>query len=319
METIAPRFEWSMTFLAITELGSFTKAAERLGCSKAYASKQVTALEKALAVKLLHRTTRTVRPTEAGLVYLDYCRSLRDTLSKAERTVSNLRGDVAGRIKMSVPTTFGVEFMCDFITSLHALYPAIEIDLDLSTEQRDLVAGRFDLALRFSRTVNDHLIAKPLGLMDDWVVLGPGLAARHDRVLHPADLAGLPCLCNSHFDDDEQWMFIRDGQSEVVKVRHWARMNNYPLMRRAALADLGLAKLPSYLVHEDVATGRLQRVLADWELPRKPVYLVFPDQRPLPRKVRAAIDHFSDWYLSGKAGQTLPTERHGAAAPDTTG
>lgn len=304
METIAPRFEWAMTFLAIAELGSFTKAAERLGCSKAYASKQVSALEEALSVKLLHRTTRNVRPTETGLVYLDYCRRLRDTLSEAERTVSNLRGEVAGRIKMSVPTTFGVEFMCDFIVSLRQTYPAIEVDLDLSTEQRDLVAGRYDLALRFSRTVADHLIAKPLGLVEDWVVLSPALAARYGLIAHPLDLQALPCLCNSHLADDEQWMFIREGCSQIVEVQHWARMNNYPLMRRAALADVGLAKLPSYLVQGDVAAGRLLRVLADWELPHKPVYLVFPDQRPLPRKVRAVIDHFSEWYLAGR-GRSL--------------
>lgn len=308
METIAPRFEWAMTFLSVAELGSFTKAAERLGCSKAYASKQVSALEEALSVKLLHRTTRNVRPTETGQIYLDYCLRLRDTLSEAERTVSNLRGDVAGRIKMSVPTTFGVEFMCHFISSLHAAYPALEIDLDLSAEQRDLVAGRYDLALRFSRTVTGHLIAKPLGLVEDWIVLSPGLARQHASITHPSQLEGLPCLCNSHFDDDEQWMFIRQGRSELAKVKHWVRMNNYPLMRRAALGDLGLAKLPSYLVQNDVKAGRLLRVLADWELPHKPVYLVFPDQRPLPRKVRVVIDHFSEWYLAGKGWSALSDE-----------
>lgn len=302
METIAPRFEWAMTFLAIAELGSFTKAAEHLGCSKAYASKQVSSLEDALSVKLLHRTTRQVRPTETGLIYLDYCRRLRDTLGEAERTVSNIRVEVSGRIRMSVPTTFGVEFMCDFVASLHTRYPAIEVDLDLSTEQRDLVAGRYDLALRFSRNVTPHLIAKPLGLVEDWIVMSPALAARSKAIRVPADLTEMPCLCNSHFEDDEQWLFLKDGQSEVVQVRHWVRMNNYPLMRRAALTDLGLAKLPAYLVHDDVSAGRLVRVLADCELPHKPVYLVFPDQRPLPRKVRAVIDHFSDWFLDSQGG-----------------
>ena len=85
-------------------------------------------------------------------------------------------------------------------------------------------------------------------------------------------------------------------------------MNNYPLMRRAALSHLGLAKLPSYLVHGDVVAGRLMRVLDDWELPHKPVYLVFPDQRPLPRKVRAVIDHFNDWFLAGKGWCKEPPE-----------
>jgi DNA-binding transcriptional LysR family regulator len=298
METIAPRFEWAMTFLAIVEFGSFTKAAEHLGCSKGYVSKQISSLEKALAARLLHRTTRQVRPTETGRVYLDYCRRLRDTLSEAERTVSNLRSEVSGRIKISVPTTFGVEYMCDFIASLHTKYPAIEVDLDLSTEKRDLVANRYDLALRFGRSVDPRLIAKPLGVVEDWIVRSPAVAHWQGPITHPADLASKPCLCNSHFEDDVQWMFLQDGRVEVVPVQHWLRMNNYPLMRRAVLAGLGIAKLPSYLVERDVEAGRIERVLSDFKLPHMPVYLVFPDQRPLPKKVRVVIDHINDWFLA---------------------
>jgi len=308
METIAPRFEWAMALLAVAEHGSFTKAAEALNCSKAYISKQVGFLEQALSVRLLHRTTRSVTPTEVGLVYLDYCRSLRDTLGEAERSVSTLRNEVSGRVRMSVPMTFGIQVMSDLLSALHDAHPALTLDLDLSADPRDLVAGRYDLALRFSPNIDPRLIAKPLGNFDDWIVASPAFIAQHGTPTLPIELAGKPCLSNPHFVDHQRWVFTRDGVQQAVTVQHWLRMNSFLAMRRAALAGLGHARLPVYVVEGDVRDGNLVRLLADHALPSTPVYLVFPDQRPLPRKVRVAIDHVCDWierYLSGGAGQPL--------------
>ena len=312
METIAPRFEWAMAFLAVAEHGSFTKAADTLNCSKAYISKQVGFLEQALSVRLLHRTTRSVMPTEVGLVYLDYCRSLRDTLSEAERSVSSLRDEAKGRIRMSVPMTFGIQVTSELLSALHAAHPALTLDLDLSADPRDLVAGRYDLALRFSPNIDPRLIAKPLGHFDDWVVASPELVARHGMPGEPAELADKPCLSNPHFVDHQRWVFTRRGVQQAVTVHHWLRMNSFLAMRRAALEGLGYARLPVYAVEEDVRDGRLVRVLAEHALPSTPVYLVFPDLRPLPRKVRVAIDHVCDWierYLAGRAAQVMHSTR----------
>lgn len=306
METIAPRFEWAMAFLAVAEQGSFTKAADALNCSKAYISKQVGFLEQALSVRLLHRTTRRVTPTEVGLVYLDYCRSLRDTLGEAERSVSSLRDEVSGRIRMSVPMTFGIQVMSELLTALHAEHPALTLDLDLSADPRDLAAGRYDLALRFSPNIDPNLIAKPLGHFDDWIVAAPALIAQHGSPSEPNELADKPCLSNPHFVDHQRWVFTRDGLQQTVPVQHWLRMNSFLAMRQAALAGLGYARLPVYAVEDDVRRGSLVRLLAGHALPSTPVYLVFPDQRPLPRKVRVAIDHVCQWierYLRDGAGK----------------
>ena len=305
METIAPRFEWAMAFLAVAEHGSFTKAADALNCSKAYISKQVGFLEQALSVRLLHRTTRRVTPTEVGLVYLDYCRNLRETLSEAERSVSSLRDEVRGRIRMSVPMTFGIQVMSDLLSALHAAHPGLTLDLDLSADPRDLVAGRYDLALRLSPDIDPRLIAKPLGQFEDWVVAAPAVVASQGTPCEPGDLAGKPCLSNPHFADHQRWVFTRDGVEQAVTVHHWLRMNSFLAMRQAALAGLGYARLPLYVVERDVRHGSLVRVLADHALPSTPVYLVFPDQRPLPRKVRVAIDHVCGWIERYLAGQAL--------------
>jgi DNA-binding transcriptional LysR family regulator len=300
VETIEPRFEWAMAFLAVAECGSFTRAAERMGCSKAYVSKQVAALERALGAKLLHRTTRRLQPTETGAMYLEYCLRLRETLGEAERAVSNLRTEVRGKVRMSVPTTFGMEFMAELLLALRQAYPALEVELDLSTQQRDLVAEGIDLAVRFTRSLDSRLIAKPLAVLHDWVLGSPAALRRHGTPQHPRDLAQLPCLSNSHFKGDEQWLFMRDGEQAVVDVRHWLRVNNYPLMKRLTLLGDGFAKLPAFLVQREVAAGELVRVLPDHELPSTPVYLVFPDQRPLPRKVRAAVDFVAEWFRRGR-------------------
>lgn len=288
-----------MAFLAVTECHSFTRAAEQMGCSKAYVSKQVQALERSLGVKLLHRTTRSLRPTETGALYAEYCGRLRDTLSEAERAVSNMHTEVRGRVAMTVPTTFGMEFMGDLLRALHDSLPEMEIDLDLNTRQRDLIADGIDVAIRFSRTLDQRLIAKPLGVLQDWVVAAPSALLAYGEPKQPQDLSGIPCLSNSHFKGDDQLLFTQGAERQGITIRHWLRLNNFPLMKRLALGGMGFAKLPAFLVQREVASGELIRVLADYELPSTPIYLVFCDQRPLPRKIRATVDFVSEWFRQG--------------------
>lgn len=300
METIERHFEWAMAFLCVAENGSFTLAAEKTDCSKASMSKKVAALERALGTKLFHRTTRRLQVTETGSTYLEYCQRLRETLQDAERALSNLRTEVSGKVRMSVPTTFGMAFMAELLLALRKAYPDLEVELDLSTRPRDLVADGIDLAVRLSQSLDARLIAKPLAVLHDWILASPATLKRHGTPHRPEDLAPLPCLSNCHFKDDAQWLFMRDEEQVVVDVRHWLRVNNFPLIKRLALLDGGFAKLPAFLVRQEVASGELIRVLADHQLPSTPAYLVFPDQRPLPRKVRVVVDFVSKWFQQGR-------------------
>ncbi len=305
METISPQFDWAMSFLAVAEAGSITKAADRLGTSKAHVSKQLSKLEQALGVQLLFRTTRRLSLTEAGTTYLAYCRQLRDTLDEAEHAVSDFRQEVRGRVRITVPTTFGVTYMSELVLAFRQRYPEVEVDLDLSREQRDLIADGFDAAIRSTRTPDDRLVAKPLFAAADWVVASPQALAQFGEPLAPQDLSGKPCIVNTHFKDDGKWLFMRGEATEVVPVGHWLRTNDYTLSRRLALDGAGFVRLPRFAVEEDVRAGRLVRVLADYAQPHTPFYLIFPQRRPQPAKVRALLDFIEQWFRNKPAESVL--------------
>lgn len=299
METINARFDWAMAFLAAVEHGSFTQGAEAIGCSKSYLSKQVSQLEQALGVQLLYRTTRRISLTEAGHTYLAYCRQLQDTLKEAERTVSGLRQEISGKLKITAPNTFAHTFMAELLLAFRQRYPAIEIEFDVSRRQRDLLAEGFDAAIRSGQIEDERLIAKPIGVQENWLVAAPALLAQWGTPTAPQQLAGKPCLVNSYSKGEAQWLFLHEQHNEAVAIKPWLVINDYPLMRRVALAGGGFTKLPRYLVEPDVQAGTLTRVLPGYQLPHYPLFLVFPQRRPQPPKVRALVDFIDAWFNQG--------------------
>jgi DNA-binding transcriptional LysR family regulator len=186
METITPRFDWSMTFLAVAECSGFSAAATQLGLSKAYVSKQVLQLEQELGVTLLYRTTRRVTLTEAGRQYLGYCRQLRETMEQARRAIGSLHAEVSGRIRLSAPVSLGVAFIGDMLLAFRQRYPETEIELDLSQQSRDLMSDGFDLALRMGPISDERLVALPLALIEEWVVVAPDQVQQLGAIETPA-------------------------------------------------------------------------------------------------------------------------------------
>ncbi|MGQ5521971.1 LysR substrate-binding domain-containing protein [Chitinimonas sp. PSY-7] len=296
METIPPQFPWLMTFLAVVEHGSFSAAAEHLGHSKAYVSKQVTQLERALGVLLLHRTTRRISLTEPGQHYLRYCQQLRDTMDEASRAIGNLRIEVSGLVRLSTPTSLGVAYVGDLLLAFRTRYPQVQVELDLSQQTRDLVGERFDLAIRSGQVQDDRLIARPLGIIEEWIVAAPALLTKLGCPQMPSALLGQPCIINNYFSDGARWLFMRAGQHEYVEMSCDFCVNSYPAQRHLALAGAGYVKVPSYLVAQDVQQGQLCRVLEDYALPHMPLYLVYPPLHPQPAKVRGLIDFIVDWF-----------------------
>lgn len=285
-----------MAFLTAVEQGSFTKAAETLGCSKSYLSKQVSQLEKALGIQLLYRTTRRISLTEAGRTYLDYCKQLKETLSEAERMVSGLRQEVSGKLRITAPNTFAHTYMAEMLMAFRQRYPALDIEFDVSRRQHDLIAEGFDAAIRQGQIQDERLIAKPIGVQEDWLVAAPTLLQQIGMPATPADLAHKPCIVNSHYKGETQWLFLQGEQRATVDIAPWLSINDYPLIRRMTLAGGGFAKLPRYLVEPDVRTGVLVRALPAYQLPHSPLFLVFPQRKPQPAKVRALIDFIEAWF-----------------------
>lgn len=298
METNTHRFPQALALLTVVETGSFTRAAERLGVSKAQVSKQVSALEAGLGVKLLHRTTRRVGLTEAGQLYLDYARQARDALDDADRAVSAVRTEVDGLIRLTAPTSLGDGFLMDLLADFRAVYPAVRFDVDLSIAARDLIGGGFDFAIRMARTIDPSLVARPLGLMRETIVASPAYLATHapDGVQEPAQLSGLQALRNNHFNDEGQWVLQRGAESMTVPIQGSLAINHFIGLRRAALLGQGIARLPRYLVREELARNGLVEVLPGWQLPAMPVALVYPSRKHLPERARVFRDFVMGWF-----------------------
>lgn len=298
METITGRFDQALAFVTVAELGSFTRAAERLGASKAHLSKQVSELEAALGVRLLQRTTRRLNLTDAGRLYLGYASRMRDLLLDGERAVSAARSVVDGLIRLTAPTSFGDSFLVDLLADFRARHPAIVFDVDLSISRRDLIGDGYDFAFRATRTLDPSLIARSLGVMREIIVASPDFLARHDALAldDPLQLSRLEALRNGHFRDEGEWLLQREGDSVTVPIRGTVAINHFIAMRRAALKGLGLARLPRYLLIDDLQAGRLVHVLPDWQVPPTPVSLVYPSREHLPARARAFRDFVISWF-----------------------
>lgn len=285
-----------MGFLTVLEAGSYTRAAERLGCSKAYLSKLVAELERELGVQLLHRTTRRLTLTAAGETWLSYARQLRELAQEAERAVSATRLDISGTLRITAPTTFGEAFLLDLVLDFRSHHPALQVELDMSIARRDLIADGYDFAFRSTRTLDESLVARAIGVIRDIPVAAPALLARHAPVQVPADLAALPCIRNLHFRDDSEWVLLHGDTSAAIPLAGSIAVNHFGVIKRAALAGAGMARLPIYLVEAELRAGTLVHLLPDWRITPTPLYLVWPQRRHMPLRDRAFLDYAMAWF-----------------------
>ena len=293
---MSARYDQAICFAAVAELGSFTRAATQLERSKAHVSKQVSALEEALGVQLLLRTTRRLVLTEAGRTYLDYCKQLRETLLEGERAVSEIRRDVTGTLRLTAPTALGDAFLLDLLLAFQHQHPKVKVELDLSIHRRDLVGEGYDFAIRTTRTLDDQLVVRALGTVRDIPVASPALLAAHPTVRHPDDLRALPCMTNTHFRDDPEWVFRRGDETTAVRVGGAFAVNHFGMLLRAAIRGAGVVRLPHYLVASAIVSGQLVHLLPDFELPPSAAYLVYPQRRHMPFRNRVFRDFVVNWF-----------------------
>ena len=296
MRTMLGQADRVLIFDAVAEEGSFTRAAARLGCSKAHVSTQLGLLESYLGVQLVHRTTRQITLTEAGHVYRGYAKQVHETLLAAANVVSASRSEVAGRIQITVPTSLGETALPEMILAFRQQHPNVEPVVDMSSVHRDLISDGFDVAIRLTNSLESNFVARSLGVVREAVVATPSLIEAHPPVIAPPDLAQLPCLVNYHFRDEPRWMFSRKGEHIKVMVSGPVKANTQQGIHRFALLGAGVGRLPRYMVEADIVAGRLAVLCEDWETVALPLYIVYPGQRHLPMRTRVFVDFAIRWF-----------------------
>ncbi len=272
-------------FVACAEARSISGAARRLGIAKSVASERLAELERVLGTRLLQRTTRKVSVTEDGSVFLERARRI---LREAENAVAELaerHGTLVGALRLSAPVTFGVLHLGPALYPFLAANPGIDLTLDLDDRFVDAAADGYDAVVRHGPPPDAHLVVKRLAPSRRVLVAAPEYLAQAGSPASIADLAGHRAITYAYREAD--WRFRQGTQSLVVRPQRSLRFNNGILMRDAAVAGLGIALLPTFIVYAHVAADALRIVEVGAEAESAEVQLTFPPDRLNSAKVRA--------------------------------
>jgi len=293
-------------FAVLVEAGSFTLAAQQLGCSKGQLSKRISQLEAQFSVVLLHRTTRRLSLTAAGAALLPQAQALVVQVERAHQALARLKDDIAGPVRITVPVSLGETFFDGLLLEFSRDYPDVQIELDLNNGFRDLAREGFDLAIRTEVGNDERLVARPLLVMNELTCASPAYLERYVEPQTPQELVNHRCLLNSHYSGREEWQYHREHELLRVRVAGPFASNHYNLLKKAALVGAGIARLPSYVLPAELADGRLRWLLRDYRTRDMPLYLVHPYQGGLPRRTQVLADYLIGWFKrSGEALERL--------------
>jgi len=278
-----------LVFAEVVATGSFSQAARRLGLSKASVSREVARLERRLGAQLLRRTTRSMSLTEIGETFYAGCQRVAEEAEQAERSVSELQAEPRGEIRLVTSVSLGQLQIAPRLPALLARYPKLRVRMDLTDRIVDLVSEKFDLAIRITGRLSDAtLVQRRLCPIRFVVCASPAYLARHGTPRDPDDLFQHNCLGMGA----SPWHLLL-SREWATKLRGDLFVDNGDALRRIALLGHGIVFLPTYLVGEDLGSGRLVRILADALGLEASAFALYPQSRHASPKVRALIDHLA--------------------------
>jgi DNA-binding transcriptional LysR family regulator len=276
-------------FVALVRAGSFTAAAAQLGITKAMVSQHLLRLERELGVTLIVRSTRRMALTEAGAAFHADCVQLLEQAEAAIARAGHQRDTPTGTLRLTTSTDYGTAVIAPALADFRRQHPLLQIDLVINDQLNDLIAERFDMAIRIGWLRDSSLRATRLGGFRQLVAAAPGYLAEHGTPRRPEDLAAHAWIAMSTLATPLRWTFTRGRTRRVVRMRQVAQANNAAAVRALVVAGAGMAVLPDYLMQEDIQAGRLHVLLPHYRLPEGGIHAVYPDPQP-PAKVRAFID-----------------------------
>jgi DNA-binding transcriptional LysR family regulator len=291
------RLKLMETYAVVVKLGSYTRAAQELGVTRAMVSKRIQDLEAALNVKLLNRNTHRLSPTMTGTDYYENCVSLLADMHALEERMQAKRAVPRGEIKILSSKTFSETMLGPIVADFCRLHSGISIhialrDRDTAPHGMDVVNGGFDLAIRTLPGRDSALIARPIVGLPRVLVASPDYLAQHGAPRAPADLARHSCLDPSGAAHST-WSFQGPKGRSAVRVAGTIRSNSSIVVRHAVLSGLGIAILREYLVAEAIGVGTLVRVLDGYAIDERTLYVVYQKDRYQPARVRLFIDYFT--------------------------
>lgn len=284
-------------FTSVIARGSFARAADALDTSPANVTRYVAELEAHLGVRLINRTSRRLSLTEAGEALHERLRGVLDDVAEAEAAATAGSHAPRGRLRINAPLAFGVRHLAPLWPRFLALYPEVELDIDLTDRVVDLVEEGYDLGIRISRGGSQSHVARKLATSRNVLCAAPRYGERFGLPAHPADLSRHRCVIYGHAPEPDVWTLL-DAANAPSRIRVGAhvRTNSGDTARALALAGEVITWQPMFLIGQDIARGDLVELLPDWHLPDIDILALYPSRRHLSAKVRMMVDFLAQCF-----------------------
>lgn len=284
-------------FARLVELKSFSAVAASERISRSLASKRIARLEERLGVQLINRTTRRVEVTDAGRLFYDYCRQMDTVWQEAQAVVGEVRDRPKGTLRLNAPVTLGQFVLPPIIGGFLTEYPDVQIILDLRDSFVDIIEGGYDVVIRVGQMKDSSMRARRLGTVRMHLYAHRDYLSKHGTPRSPAELAAHNCLVYRFKSGDPyQWEFSGPEGDDSVRVHGNLSADNGAPLYQAALAGLGIARLPAFY-ELAFGLGDMVYVLEEYAID-SPVHAVYASTRHTPPTIRCFIDYLRDRFSS---------------------
>lgn len=303
------------SFIEIADRGSLTRAAETLDLSRAMISRHLEGLERWLGARLLHRTTRRVSLSEAGLEALPRLRQMLELVADLQAVTGARRTEPVGKLRVTTSLSFALPCLTQAVVDFQRRHARIEIELLTVDRAVDLVSERIDLAVRITNRLDDGVVARRLASCRSVLCASPAYLKRRGRPERPEDLKAHDCITHA-FGARAQYRLRRAGRVTSVDVKGSLSGNETAVLRQAALAGAGIAMLPTYFVGSDLSRGTLVRLLPDHEPEPLGIHAVYLSRQHQPQPIKLLIEFLAERFGGDIAPWDVPTapaRRRGAA------
>jgi DNA-binding transcriptional LysR family regulator len=284
-------------FVQIVEQGSFSAVARLTGTTPSAVSRSVSRLEREMGSKLLHRSTRKLRLSDAGKTVYAHALEMLESARLAMDAAGSAQQVAQGKLTLSVPKAVGRFVIHPLMSEFLARFPQVDVCLRLEDRYLDLIDDGIDLALRITHSPSPGLHGKPLMPVSHVICATPHYLRQHGAPQNPQDLRDHSCISLGETPADARWKFHREGKTEIVQTRGRYAANHTAVRLDAVKQDLGIGSLPLFTAREALERGEIVQVLAEWEFISSysgELWLLWAGNKHMPARMRAMIDYLSE-------------------------
>jgi LysR family transcriptional regulator for bpeEF and oprC len=296
--TLNNKLQAMQVFVQVVDAGGFRRAADNMLLPKATVSKLIQSLEETLAVRLVHRTTRTISLTADGAAYYEQCVRILSEIREVEESLSQTRLLPSGRLRVSVPSGNVTKIIVQALPDFFARYPDIVLELGSSDRNVNLIEEGIDCAVRAGALPDSSLIGRRVAVMQFSTCATPAYLERHGRPQHPHDLSAHKCInyFSSMTGKTFDWDFTRNGERLQIAMAGSIALNDSNTYVDAGLAGIGIMQMADANLAPLIAQGLLEVVLEDWSTDPLPINIVYPQGRHLSAKVRVFVEWVAELF-----------------------